>query len=151
MFRATLLATALIGFSSAAMAQPEPKTPSEAMREFKMPSPEDFAEMRKQLPDFNAIFDDMGDIMEDVALREDMARSVDIMRSRLGSMDDMRRPNGKPDLNRMFDTMFSVMGDEEFTGGLFSVMASMQEVLEKHVPPKSEQERITQEERRLVE
>ncbi len=134
MLRLTLSLMAVAAFSSSAMAHPEPKTPTQKAQTLKMPTQADLAKARAQMPDFNAIFDDMGDVMKDGEAREGMTRSMDIMKSRVGNMKDMKRDNGKPDFNLMMDNMLGLMGDEEFMGGFMGVMAPMQEVMEKHAP-----------------
>ena len=134
MLRLTLSLLAAAAFSSAAMAHPEPKTPSSKTQPFTMPSQAELAKARANMPDFNAIFDGMSEAMEDEDAQAGMKRSMDIMKSRMGDMKNMRRANGKPDFNMIMDNMFGLVGDEEFMGGMMSMMGPMQEVMEEHAP-----------------
>lgn len=157
MLRLTLSVLAAATFSTAAMAHPEPKPDAQAKysapKDFKMPTKDDLAKARANMPDFNAIFDDMGEAMQDDEAREGMTRSMDIMKSRMGSMKDMKRANGKPDFNLIMDNMFGLMGDEEFMGGFMGMMGPMQEVMEKHAPKVEapDQKRLSQDKVRRAE
>jgi len=134
MLRLTLSVLAAAAFSSAAMAHPEPKTPATQTQILKMPSQAELAKARANMPDFNAIFDGMSEAMQDEDAQAGMKRSMNVMKSRMGDMKDMRRANGKPDFNKIMDNMLGLVGDEEFMGGMMSMMGPMQEVMEEHAP-----------------
>lgn len=153
MLRLSLTVLAAMCFSATAAAHPEPKTPKQTAATMKLPSQSEISKMRSQMPDFNAIFDDMGEVMQDGEAREGMTRSMDIMKNRMGDMKDMRRANGKPDFNKMMDKMLGLVGDEEFVGGLMDMAAPMQEVMERHAPAQTapQQKRIEKQKMREFE
>ena len=139
MLRALSLTIALCSFSTAAMAHPDPDTPSPKsitkMERPQLPSAGEIQEAIKQMPDMNAIMGDMMCIMKDESFRENMESSARAFGDRLersGALETGK--DGMPDFNSAFAVMLETFSDEEAMGGMMDTMMGLAQAMEKHAP-----------------
>jgi len=149
MFRTALIALAFTGFSSLAVAHPEPEAPdtvkpAKKITTSQLPTQGEIEDILENMPDFNAIMGDMMGLMKDERFRENMESSARAFGDRLersGALETGK--NGMPDFNNAFAVMLETFSDEEAMGGMLDTMMGLAATMEKHAPEMTKTAKIS--------
>ncbi len=145
MFRTALIALAFTGFSSLAVAHPEPEAPdtvkpAKKITTSQLPTQGEIEDILENMPDFNAIMGDMMGVMQDEKLQTKLKSTAKTFGEKIeksGALDT-RDANGLPDFNALFGAMLPMIADEDGLGGLIEPMTElaekMEDSLQKHTP-----------------
>ncbi len=117
-----------------AAAHPEHPNPETGQATTKFPSKAEIEAAIDDMPDFNAIFDDMIALTENNDLSERMERSADRVKTDLetsGALEPDR--NGLPDIKLTLKVLMGALSEEEVSEGLLETLTDIQAIMEKHM------------------
>lgn len=126
--RLVILSVAALGLLS---------TPAIAGTQSKLPTKAEMHKAIDDMPDFNAILDDLIKLTEDSELAERMERSGEKLKTDLetsGALEPDR--NGLPDIKMTLKIFASVLAEEDISEELHETLSDLEAIMEKHISEK---------------